>query len=325
VVCGLSSLMRNFMSSSSCYCNDCNGQQGTLPRPPPLRGDDGYDDDGCSSGWGAMQRGGANKAEGYGVVCELLLTHDFMSSTYHNGNNSGGQHGTLPGSPSLQGDDGDDDDGCSSGRGVMPRGRANRRGGNDVLCAPRCPPPLCSPSSLASTLGQIPTPLREAYFSVLMRNVKYVESLNKVSEPVTRSLNFGCLTQQSNMILPLPRTPNPFNYHLPHKHGGCHRLIGQDPDRFNLRQAADKAAARWHIKLIKTFLSTGNPEQRKKTLTLFLTKKKIMKDTTKSILSDVLFDKEAIAGVQCLRSMKLILNKLFRSHAGRISAKKGPL
>jgi hypothetical protein len=47
-----------------------------------------------------------------------------------------------------------------------------------------------------------------------------------------------------------------------------------------------------------------------------------MKETTKSILSDVLLDEEAIPGLLCLRSMKSILNKIFRSCAGRISVKK---
>jgi hypothetical protein len=98
------------------------------------------------------------------------------------------------------------------------------------------------------------------------------------------------------MIPPLPRTPSPFNYHLPHKHGGHHRLIGQDPDMFKLHQAADKAPIRQQDKLIKTFLSTGNPEQHKKTLTLLLSKKTIMKGSTKSILSDVLLDKDAMLG-----------------------------
>jgi hypothetical protein len=35
-----------------------------------------------------------------------------------------------------------------------------------------------------------------------------------------------------------------------------------------------------------------------------------------------LLDKEAIAGLQCLRSMKIILNKIFRGSSGRISNKK---
>ena len=74
--------------------------------------------------------------------------------------------------------------------------------------------------------------------------------------------------------------------------------------------------------MMKTFLSTGNAEQRKKTLTLFLTEKKIMKDTTKSILREVLLDEEAIAGLLCLRSMKSIFNKILRSRAGRISVKR---
>jgi hypothetical protein len=43
---------------------------------------------------------------------------------------------------------------------------------------------------------------------------------------------------------------------------------------------------------------------------------------TRSILRDVLLDKEAISGLQCLRSMKMILNKIFRGSRGRISNKK---
>ncbi len=42
----------------------------------------------------------------------------------------------------------------------------------------------------------------------------------------------------------------------------------------------------------------------------------------KSILSVVLLNEEAVAGLQCLWSMKLILNKIFRTSAGQISAKK---
>ena len=103
--------------------------------------------------------------------------------------------------------------------------------GHDVNCGTTVchqHPFLYSPLSFAAKLGQIPTPQREAYFSILCCNEKCAESLNKVSEPINRPLNFGPMTQQSNMITPSARTrtSNPFNYHLPNKHGGCHRLIG---------------------------------------------------------------------------------------------------
>jgi hypothetical protein len=118
-VCALSSLVDNFVSSSSYYGGDCIGQQSTLPWSLSLQGDKGVDNDGCSSGQGRNSTGQREKTEGHDVFFGLSLSHDVMSSFYYDDNDGGGQHGTLLGSPSLQGDDGDDDDGCSSGLGVM--------------------------------------------------------------------------------------------------------------------------------------------------------------------------------------------------------------
>ena len=62
--------------------------------------------------------------------------------------------------------------------------------------------------------------------------------------------------------------------------------------------------------------------QRRHTLHLFLTDKRIVKDT-KSIIEDVVMDKEIIAALKCLRSMKMMLSNIFRSYKrGRISNNK---
>ena len=70
-----------------------------------------------------------------------------------------------------------------------------------------------------------------------------------------------------------------------------------------------------------TYLTTGNPDQRRKTLHLFLTNKSIIIDT-EAFLGEVLPNKEAIAGLICLQSMKMILSKIFRSRRGQISSNK---
>jgi hypothetical protein len=178
---------------------------------------------------------------------------------------------------------------------------------------------LCSPSSLALMLEQVPTPQREAYFLVILGNKKCALSLNKVAKPVTRALIF---VRNSHMIPQSPIVRNPFDHHQPNKHGGHHRLIGKDINSFNLRRAARLASFQQRDKLIKTYLSTGDQLKHQHTLKLFLTQKTMIQDT-RSILRDVLLlDKEAIAGLQCLRSMKIILNKIFRGSSGKISNKK---
>ncbi len=178
---------------------------------------------------------------------------------------------------------------------------------------------LCSPSSLALMLERVATPQREAYFLVILGNKKCALSLNKVTEPVTRALIFD---SNSHMIPQSPIVRNPFDHHQPNKHGGRHRLIGKDINSFNLHRAARLASFRKRDKLIKTYLLTGDQLQRQHTLKLFLTQKTMIQDT-RLILRDVLLlDKEAIAGLQCLRSMKIILNKIFRGSSGRISNKK---
>ncbi len=177
---------------------------------------------------------------------------------------------------------------------------------------------LCSPSSLALMLEQVPTPQREAYFLVRLCNKKCALSLNKVTEPVTCALIFG---SNSHMIPQSPIVRNPFDHHQPNKHGGRHRLIGKDINSFNLCRAACLASFQQRDKLIKTYLLTGDQLQHQHTLKLFLTQKTMIQDT-RSILRDVLLDKEAIAGLQCLRLLKMILNKIFRGSRGRILNKK---
>jgi len=62
--------------------------------------------------------------------------------------------------------------------------------------------------------------------------------------------------------------------------------------------------------------------QRRHVLQLFLTDKRIVKDT-KSIIEDIVMDKEIIAALKCLRSMKMMLSNIFRScKRGRISNNK---
>jgi hypothetical protein len=70
-----------------------------------------------------------------------------------------------------------------------------------------------------------------------------------------------------------------------------------------------------------TYLTTGNPNQRQKTVKCFLTEESIIQDT-QVIIGEVLSNNEAIAGLNCLQSMKTILSKIFRSQAGRISSNK---
>ncbi len=97
---------------------------------------------------------------------------------------------------------------------------------------------LCSPSSLATRLGLIPTPQREAYILSLLSNEKCSVSFNKVIEPARHSLIF--------VITPstLPQTPtlHPFHHHLPHYNNGQYRNVGKDVSSFNLHRASKEAA-----------------------------------------------------------------------------------
>jgi hypothetical protein len=83
---------------------------------------------------------------------------------------------------------------------------------------------LCSPSYLATRLGMIPTPQREAYISSLLSNEKCSITFNKVIEPARRSLNF-VVTPRT-----LPQTPtlHPFHHHLPCRNNGQQRNVGKD-------------------------------------------------------------------------------------------------
>ncbi len=97
---------------------------------------------------------------------------------------------------------------------------------------------LCTPSSLATRLGPIPTPQREAYISSLLFNEKCSVTFDKVIEPACHSLNF--------VVTPftLPNTPtlHPFHHHLPHYNNGQHKNVGKDVSTFNLHIASKEAA-----------------------------------------------------------------------------------
>jgi hypothetical protein len=97
---------------------------------------------------------------------------------------------------------------------------------------------LCSPSTLATRLGLIPTPQREAYISSLLSNAKCSETFHQVIEPAQRSLNFAITPR----TLPQPPTSHPFHHHLPHYNNGQHRNVGKDVMTFNLCRASKAAA-----------------------------------------------------------------------------------
>ena len=78
---------------------------------------------------------------------------------------------------------------------------------------------------------------------------------------------------------------NPFHCHKPDKFGGRHRLIGQNANTFSL--AANAAGFCQRDKLMNPYLTTGNPDQRLKTLQSFLTEKSIIHDN-QAILGEVL-------------------------------------
>ena len=80
---------------------------------------------------------------------------------------------------------------------------------------------------------------------------------------------------------------NPFHYHKPDKFGGWHRLVGQNANTFNLRLAVNATGFCQRDKLMNRYLTTGNTDQRLKTLQLFLTEKSIIHDT-QAILGEVL-------------------------------------
>ncbi len=72
----------------------------------------------------------------------------------------------------------------------------------------------------------------------------------------------------------------------------------------------------------RLYLTTGSLLQRRHALQIFLTDMRIVEDT-KSIIGDVVMDKEIIAALKCLRSMNMMLSKIFRScKRGRISNNK---
>ena len=136
-------------------------------------------------------------------------------------------------------------------------------------------------------LGQIPTPQKEAYFAFILGNTKCAQSLNKVSELVIRSHNFGTSPGHPNVFPKSPVLSTPFHYHKPDKFGGRHRLVGQNANTFNLRLAVNATGFCQRDKLMNRYLTTGNPDQHLKTLQLFLTEKSIIHDT-QAVLGEVL-------------------------------------
>ena len=121
----------------------------------------------------------------------------------------------------------------------------------------------------------------------ILGNTKCAQSLNKVSELVIRSHNFGTSPGHTNVFPASPVMSNPFHYHKPDKFGGRHRLVGQNANTFNLRLAVNAAGFCQRDKLMNRYLTTGNTDQRLKTLQLFLTEKSIIHDT-QAILGEVL-------------------------------------
>jgi len=136
---------------------------------------------------------------------------------------------------------------------------------------------LCSPSTLATRLGLIPTPQRDAYISSLLSNAKCSETFHQVIEPAKRSLNFAITPS----TLPQPPTPHPFHHHLPHYNNGQHRNVGKNVRTFNLRRASKAAANEQKNKITKTYLTTGSLSQRRHALHLFLIDKRIVKEWRK--------------------------------------------
>ena len=121
---------------------------------------------------------------------------------------------------------------------------------------------------LSQTSSQLPTPQREAYFSVFLSNKKYESALTKIFEP--HPLVF---TTPTPTVQPTPTLSHPFHHYRPSKYGGRHRSIGKNVYSFNLQRASDAAAYYERDKIIKLYHTTGNPEQRKHTLKLFLSEK----------------------------------------------------
>ncbi len=98
--------------------------------------------------------------------------------------------------------------------------------------------------------------------------------------------------------------------------------MGKDVSTFNLHRASEEAANFQKNKLIKAYLTTGSLLQRRHALKLFLTDKRMVEDT-KSIIGDIVMDKETVAALQILRSMKMMLSKIIRyCKWGRISNNK---
>jgi hypothetical protein len=79
---------------------------------------------------------------------------------------------------------------------------------------------------------------------------------------------------------------------------------------FDLHHDANLASYCERNKLMKAYMETGNHEQRRHTLKLFLSKATIL-DDMKSIIRDVILDNKTVAAIQLLKTIKTILSKIF--------------
>jgi hypothetical protein len=92
---------------------------------------------------------------------------------------------------------------------------------------------LSSPSTLAASLSQLSTPIREAHFNVFLVHEQCESTIKKVIDLVRCSLNFAL----SNCNTPLDvvtSSVHPFHFNKPNCYGGHHGFIGQDLATFNL-------------------------------------------------------------------------------------------
>ncbi len=219
------------------------------------------------------------------------------------------------------------------GGGKQQRGNEADEGG-DVFCAPSSkiigssngddvveemgradgigPNSLLSPCSLATSLAQLATPVRESYFSMFMAHDKCAQTIKKVVDPPCfRTLTFVTPRRNSTVAVTPTTVGHPFHFHKPNRLGGRHRLVGKDDSVFDLCHAANLASYRESNRLIEAYMKTGNLHQRRHTLKLLLSKDIIL-DDTKSIIGGVILDKDTLAAIQLLKSMKTILSKIFR-------------
>jgi hypothetical protein len=132
---------------------------------------------------------------------------------------------------------------------------------------------------------------------MFMVHDKCAITIKSVSEPACRSLSFDTPSQNVTAadMTPTPMV-NPFHFHKPRRFCGRHHLVGKGVSMFDLRHAANLASYCERNNLINVYMKIGNPYQRRHSLNLFLSKDTII-DDTKSVLKDVILDKDTLAGV----------------------------